>query len=107
MIGKIMIGKKATACISYGLKDHKIRNTLAFEFNVQRIKGLPVMRCLNFSARYNFVFIYLQKSIKLFNSLQLTTQEIFICLRNCSKLFETFQFSFNNLQESSFLFLRL
>jgi hypothetical protein len=43
------------------------------------------------------LFIYLQKSTKLFNSLQMTTQEIFICLRNSLKLF-------NRLEESSRIF---
>ena len=89
MIGKGMIGKGFTGCTSYCLEENMIKHTLAFEFSVQRIKGLPAMLFFNFQL----LIICLYLSSKIYKTLQFSSNYEARNLHLSSKLCKTLQCS--------------
>jgi hypothetical protein len=86
MIGKIIVSNGFTGCISYCLGDKKIRNTLAFEFSVQRIRGVPAMLFLNFQLLL-ILSLFIYKTLQNSSNYKARNRHL------SSKLYKPLQFS--------------
>ena len=97
MIGKELFSKRFTACISYCPGDKKKRNTIAFEYSVERIKGLPAM--LFFNVRLPIIL-----SLFIFKTPHFSSNNPAGNLHLSSKIYMNLHFSLKTLQNSKRFF---
>ena len=102
MIRKVTIGKGFCRSISYWIANKMIKNMHAFEFSIQRIKGLNAMIFLAFQP-----LIILSE---LYKNLHFSTFLYITRLEKSTKVYKNLQkstFIYKSLQESTFFYITL